>query len=204
MVGVPPGICEMIDKELPNAITYRRRDFEQEAMMRELCRRIGVVLPARPSMSWPSGKPAVRVAVICNPSGAAILGTLAEALDETRVELIQDEEVLATADRVLVMLTKGVLQSPTLEQLEGVLRHDAAANHDRIVTVFSEPAGWAFGCEEQLQASAEIQQCLSNHEAICYRAPDEGGRCWSVQQQSPQSMWSLTQPLLPTATSFRP
>ena len=75
------------------------------------------------------------------------------------------------------MLTKGVLQSPTLEQLEGVLRHDAAANHDRIVTVFSEPAGWTFGCEEQLQASAEIQQCLSNHEAICYRAPDDGGRC---------------------------
>ena len=85
--------------------------------------------------------------------------------------------MLATADRVLVMLTKGVLQSPTLEQLEGVLRHDAAANHDRIVTVFSEPAGWTFGCEEQLQASAEIQQCLSNHEAICYRAPDDGGRC---------------------------
>ena len=92
MVGVPAGICEMIDKELPNAITYRRRDFEQEAMMRELCRRIGVVLPARPSMSWPSGKAAVRVAVICNPSGAAILGTLAEALDETRVELIQDDQ----------------------------------------------------------------------------------------------------------------
>ena len=43
-------------------------------------------------MSWPSGKPAVRVAVICNPSGAAILGTLAEALDETRVELIQGDQ----------------------------------------------------------------------------------------------------------------
>ena len=69
-------------------------------------------------------------------------------------------------------------QQATLEQLEGVLRHDAAANHDRIVTVFSEPAGWTFGCDEQLQASPEIQQCLSNHEAICYRAPDEGGRCW--------------------------
>lgn len=30
---------------LPKAVAYRRRDFEQQAMIRELCCRNGVVLP---------------------------------------------------------------------------------------------------------------------------------------------------------------
>lgn len=42
---VPPAICRMIDENLPNAVTYRRRDFEQDSMMQELCRRSGLTLP---------------------------------------------------------------------------------------------------------------------------------------------------------------
>jgi hypothetical protein len=39
-------LCATIDENLPNAVAYRRRDFEQEAMLRELCVRNGVVLPS--------------------------------------------------------------------------------------------------------------------------------------------------------------
>jgi serine/threonine protein kinase len=38
-------LCAAVDENMPNAVAYRRRDFEQEAMLRELCRRNGVVLP---------------------------------------------------------------------------------------------------------------------------------------------------------------
>eukprot|EP01046_Picozoa_sp_COSAG06_P083085 COSAG06_NODE_30024_length_546_cov_0.899329_1_plen_118_part_10 len=45
---VPAKIARVIDACLPRAVKYRRRDFEQRAMMRELCRRNGVVLPQLP------------------------------------------------------------------------------------------------------------------------------------------------------------
>eukprot|EP01047_Picozoa_sp_COSAG01_P138823 COSAG01_NODE_69517_length_261_cov_0.635802_1_plen_64_part_10 len=35
----------MIDSNLDNAVTFRRRDWEQVVMMRELCKRNGVTLP---------------------------------------------------------------------------------------------------------------------------------------------------------------
>ena len=43
-VVVPPLICEMIDEHLPDAVTYRRRDFEADSMVVELCARNGLVL----------------------------------------------------------------------------------------------------------------------------------------------------------------
>merc|ERR1712196_681325 len=39
---LPTAITEMIDGNLDNAVTYRRRDYEQEAMIREICRRNNV------------------------------------------------------------------------------------------------------------------------------------------------------------------
>lgn len=38
-------LCKAIDDNLPNAVAYRRRDFENDAMMHELCRRNGIMLP---------------------------------------------------------------------------------------------------------------------------------------------------------------
>ena len=55
MVEVPPRICEMIDAQLPEAVTYRRRDFETNSMMRELCLRNGVHLPRQPMLATDSG-----------------------------------------------------------------------------------------------------------------------------------------------------
>ena len=66
--AVPPAICRMINENLPNAVTYRRRDFEQDAMMRELCHRGSLVLPAAVNLTAPAlvdARP-LTVAVISN------------------------------------------------------------------------------------------------------------------------------------------
>ena len=61
-----------------------------------------------------------------------------------------------------------------MAHLEEVIRHDKEAQQDRIVAVFSEDDGWYFGCDEQKSASDEVQACLNEHEAICFRPKDEG------------------------------
>ena len=76
---VDTKIADMIDANLPNAITYRRRDFEVDAMMHELCRGSGIVLPPTPTPPWPVDKPAVRVFVICCEASAS--GVLQELQD---------------------------------------------------------------------------------------------------------------------------
>ena len=44
---LPAMIRDMVNAGLPAAVTYRRRHFEHDSMMRELCARNGVVLPTR-------------------------------------------------------------------------------------------------------------------------------------------------------------
>ena len=69
----------------------------------------------------------------------------------------------------------GVLEpgSESLRQLEEALRLDKASGNDRFVGVYSEAAGWTFGCAEHRQASPEVQAALNDHEAITYR-PNPG------------------------------
>ena len=43
-------LCGAIDGGLSQAVTYRRRDFEQASMMHELCHRNGLTLPNKGSM----------------------------------------------------------------------------------------------------------------------------------------------------------
>jgi hypothetical protein len=175
--AVPPEICQMIDANLPNAVTYRRRDFEVDAMMRELCHRNGLVIPKPASVAWPANKPPLRVFVICASETAdKMLSQLREALTRTnRILLTQEPEALATADRILLLLTAGVLQRRSLAQLVDTIQRDKAQQQDRIVAVYNAEAGWQFGCEEQKHSSKEVQDCLDNHEAVTYRAQDLDG-----------------------------
>ena len=169
-ITVPPAICEMIDRNLADAVTYRRRNFEAEAMMAELCTRNGIVLPQQRAEAWPEGRASVRVAVICNEASAGhVLAELLVATTDSRlVCLTHDEAELATADRVLLVLTAGVLTpgSATLQKLEDVLLQDRTSSTDRFVAIFSEQDGWKFGCAEQKSAPAEVQAALEQHEAL--------------------------------------
>eukprot|EP01044_Picomonas_judraskeda_P001313 COSAG03_NODE_76_length_14245_cov_10.406122_9_plen_1576_part_00 len=173
-------ISQMIDTQLPTAVTYRRRDFEQRAMMRELCRRNGVMLPLESAELWPVGKTPICVAVLCNlDSASGMLTELREALSfAEHVTLVTDPGLLAEADRVLVLLTAGILEDPhLLGHLEEVIQIDMAAQQDRIVAMFSEAAGWKFGCDEHNSAPSVVKACIDDHEAIAYRAKDPGANC---------------------------
>ena len=110
-----------------------------------------------------------------------MLSDLAAALGQVpeRVELLQmgqwHRADLREADRVLLLLTEGVLEQPSLGVLQDAIAWDAACRRDRIVCVFSTAAGWTFGCKAQQQAPADVQACLNDHEAICYRPRDDSG-----------------------------
>jgi serine/threonine protein kinase len=186
-VLVPDLICQMIDDHLPNAVTYRRRDFETESMMRELCQRTGLLLPQISSPVFPPDKQALRVFLIYNRStGDTTASALRDAIKG--VQFTEDPDDLATADRVLLVLTAGILKigeldreyskgsTPPIELLERAIQMDADSGHDRILALYSETAGWKFGCEEQCESSDNVQDCLNQHEAVAYREKDDFGR----------------------------
>ena len=168
MSVIPSKIVDMIDKQLCNAIAYRRRDFEQDAMMQELCRRNGVVLPCE-SDTVVSIRRSMRVFVICADTTEAreILQELRSVAAE--IELVQEGE-LESANRVLLILTTGILNGTSLQQLESTIEQDKRSGEDRITAIFSEEAGWKFGCSEHITATGAVQDCLNEHEAITWRA----------------------------------
>ena len=103
---VPDKIRATVNAALPNAVAYRKRDFEADAMMRALCVRNGVALPpaaAAPTAAaaGPTAAP-LRVLVICHAATAgAMRADLEAALAATgRVELTSDPAACATADKV--------------------------------------------------------------------------------------------------------
>ena len=180
---IPAEIAKMVDENLPRAVVYRRRDFEQAAMMRELCRRQGVALPEPPLQLWAADRPPIRVGVLHSVATAqGILTDLNAELEalQAPVLLMQDPcpNIVAEADCVLLLLTAGVLKPPILQQLEAVITADRAAHRDRIVAVFSEEMGWHFGCDEHNSAPAQVKACIDDHEAIAFRPKDsEGANC---------------------------
>ena len=88
---------------------------------------------------------------------------------------MSDEANIASADRVLLLLSRGVLTGDSLSQLERVLVQDEQQHRDRIVAIYSEDAGWTFGCDEHRAASTSIRNCLDAHEAITFRPCDPDG-----------------------------
>jgi len=107
---VPDKIRAAVNAALPNAVAYRKRDFEADAMMRALCVRNGVALPpaaaaptaaAAAAAAGPAAAP-LRVLVICHAATAgAMRADLEAALAATgRVELTSDPAACATADKV--------------------------------------------------------------------------------------------------------
>ena len=178
-VELPPKICAMVDEHLPQAVTFRRRDFELHAMMHELCHRSGVPLPQAVDLPRSADRMQPRhVSVIHNPATAgAILDQLQKAIMEFvcegSVALSLDHADLRTADSVLVLLTGGIVaaSSSSLEQLVQVIQHDSQSKQDRIVAVFSEGNGWSFGCAEHKTAPMAVQACIDDHEATAFRPP---------------------------------
>lgn len=183
MTAVPPRVTQMIDQHLTSAVPYRRRDYEQRGMMRELCRRNGVALPSIPYPAWPAGVRPLRVAFIANPHGcrtaAAMHADLKQGLQSfpDRIELMpenQSQAQLDTADRIILLLSSGLLQEPALSTLEATVRFDAEAGQERMLPIYY-PGDWTFGGREHMSAPEQICAWLNEHEALCYRPKDDSG-----------------------------
>ena len=181
------AIVAAVEAALPNAVQLRRRDYEASAMMRELLLRNGIALPStnRPTAE-PAGLPTeatmTTVYLIGNRHGRGgdMVDVMVHEVTASERVVVQkdDPQALADADKVLVLLSEGVLQDDSLAELMEVLAQDRAASTDRIVMVCrTSSEGWVFGKgnPEVAAAPAEVQQALNDHEAITYRAPSDSG-----------------------------
>ena len=74
------------------------------------------------------------------------------------------------------MLTHGVLDpaGQGLGQLQDAMQQDVGKD-DRLRMVYSEQAGWKFGCAAQRTAPNAVKEALNAHEAIAYRPRDTTG-----------------------------
>jgi acyl-CoA synthetase (AMP-forming)/AMP-acid ligase II len=118
--------------------------------------------------------PPKRVFVICNEDEItrALIDAVAQHARE-RVTVLREPTDLRKADKVLLVLTPGVLSGDPLAQLKDTIHQDTA-QQDRVVAMYSEVLGWSFGCPEHQGASPEVRECIDNHEAIAYRGPKDG------------------------------
>ena len=201
--ALDPGTCglleHMLEEHLPSAIVFRRRDFEAEAMIRELCLRRGngderltLQLPTVVDQPTPQGgqpdaldsNHRVKVFFIRNPDTTAEMaaalrdGLRAAPAVGWLLELVTEPAELASAGMVLVLLTAGVLAqgSDSLAQLEACIAQDAAGlvPRDRLAMVYSVDS-WSFAGVEKQTAPAPVQDAINAHEAVTYRAPTADG-----------------------------
>jgi hypothetical protein len=169
-VVVPPKICALIDRNLQNAVTYRRRDFEVDSMIRELCYRNGLLLPPKIK---PQDRVTKTVFVINSETAHPMLSSMRVYMKSSGY--LHFSKDINAADCVLLLLTQNVLHPPSIHVLEQGIAIDKDMSRDRITAVYDESAGWRFGSNEHTEASAAVQSCLNEHEAICFRHPDPDG-----------------------------
>ena len=185
------AIVAAVEAALAEAVQLRRRDYEASAMMRELLRRNGIALPSAtgPPAAEPAGLSTVAqtetttVYLIGNRHGRGgdMVDTLVHELTASERVIVREgdsQQALADANKVLVLLSEGVLQDASLSELVEALAQDRATSTDRIVMVCrTSSEGWVFGGAnpEVAAAPAEVQQALNGHEAITYRTPSESG-----------------------------
>ena len=139
--GLPDKIRIMINEALPNAVTYRRRDFESSNMMRELASRSGVVLPRDVRFSAPVCREGnvCNVTIICNRATAGAMATHVEtALRESGC--VQLGVTLETADKVLLFLSPGILEeASSLALLRGAIADVQSRDHKPNVLLAAAP-----------------------------------------------------------------
>ena len=174
-------IRDMVEQQaLDGRLMYiRRRDFEVEAVTREVLRRVhaslvraAVAVGKSPLSVWqlpveptdPAATMFIDRAVlhlVHDPvHGAGIAAELRASLSARDVQLVTDP---TAATHTVVVLTAGVLVS----QEETVLAL-AQAKNGRFVFVYSEDNGWNFRCAERRKHAA-IDAALNNNEAMTYR-----------------------------------
>jgi serine/threonine protein kinase/ankyrin repeat protein len=179
-VQLETDICTLVNTYLDKAVTYRRRDYELAAMMRELCLRSKIVLPSDASVTAKGIRPTskglhttVKVHVIFNETSAReMLDNIKYHLGDAFTWMHGDKDAAQWDTRtvVLLLLTSGVLDKYESDQS---LLHASIKSQSHMVAV---KLGWQFEKEEEQQrASVDVRNRLEQLEALPYRAPDAGG-----------------------------
>jgi hypothetical protein len=171
-------VVQAINYHLPEAITFRRRDYEQDAMLLELCKRNGLDISTEEDgggeQTISKGVRDLHVLVVCEQTTAtAPLAAVRRLAEQGHIAIIDGPEAVTKASDVLLLLTPGVLQGDALKLLESVLEYDTQHKVDRIVAVY-DPETWRFDSDEKRKAPNGVKSCLNLHEAITFRHETSG------------------------------
>lgn len=154
-------------------VTYRRRDFEVDAMMSELLR----LAAQDPNVLWrpraravtaqfSSSSPLRMMVVYYEPTGQELVDRLHDAFG-ARVRRVPSP---AEADVALAVLSEGFLAGDNRSRraLEEVLR---LRGDPPVLFVHSQDAGWEFYSEEHLSAPQLVQTAIAEAESMTMRGP---------------------------------
>jgi len=160
------AVRKLIERHRDKMLTIRRRDFEVEALVREIFHRTGHQLPqSTVTEHTPSD---MTLTTVFAPGGSAVGGgeDVVKELRETTKGLGVKWVDNATATTfTIIILTGALLKSPALaKQVSTVL------THKRFLFLYSEVHGWDFG--DRIRSKyPDIDQSLNDNEAMTYRPP---------------------------------
>ena len=175
-------VVKAIDDNLDNAIPYRRRAYEQDGMMREICKRCNWSLPAMAehrALTTLKILPTFTVFVVYNSanSGRLIFEDICQAMSIScpNIKLSGDPADAAGARNCLLILTTGVLELHGNIMLR-MLREDKQSGKNRFVHMYQpvlwegvrQGDAWVFGGSEQ-KKQKELNDAIDCHEALPYR-----------------------------------
>eukprot|EP00457_Paulinella_chromatophora_P000913 gb/GEZN01000915.1/.p1 GENE.gb/GEZN01000915.1/~~gb/GEZN01000915.1/.p1 ORF type:complete len:977 (+),score=142.12 gb/GEZN01000915.1/:59-2989(+) len=206
-----PAVHDEIQSQWENKtmITFRRRDFELDAMIREIFSRAGKKLvwgerlaPKSMEHTLRSVQENVNVFIIHSDNNVATqiteelmlafekkYGISVTASDAKQREQLLDGnsvvEGLAKAKQVIVVLTSGVLNSnsKSMDHLRYAIKEGIP-----LFPIFSVDGGWEFGGKESKQASRWVMEVVGSLEAMEYR---------SRQKQNQEfEFWAMVEELI--------
>jgi serine/threonine protein kinase len=163
------AVCSAIDNAFQNAVSYRRRDFEADAMLREVCLRNGLALPCKYTKIFSTEK--VNVCLVYDRTRHEMLDiwhALTSSTDCLVSSSVQDFSVL------LIFLTPGILEegSETLKLLvDGLRVIPKESIFDRCILIQHE---WIFDESinaEMKAAPMHVKDMIKGYESFTYRKP---------------------------------
>lgn len=159
----------------PCAIPFRRRTYENVAMIREILRQSRLVhkdgtLETRRGAGSAASKTLapVRVRIICKDVGVegsemeSIFSAFVKRGGVDRSSLATASDLSTDTDACLILLRPGALTKPVQSQISRVLKA-----RTRIVIVHE---GWVFNSPEQNNANADVQELFFSHLLLTYRS----------------------------------
>jgi hypothetical protein len=183
-----PAVADLIDDHLSKGkmIPYRRREFEGDAMARELVRRAGQRTDDSPSrqasLSWGSVMPPSRFeltarhdSVRCSVRLIANVadGPAAKLVQEMQERLMQRDpkitfETPTVGGATLVVLSERLLQQSTL--MDDLYHALERVERERVGLVFVYLDDWGFNLLEMYKVRPALKAALREHEALAHRS----------------------------------